>query len=206
MSPRTLPTVIERFAPLARDYDVLLCDVWGVVHNGVAAFAAACEALTRFRAGGGTVILITNAPRPGAAVQRILDRLGVPHDAYDAITSSGDVTRGIVESRLSERVFHLGPRAGPVDLRRPRRHLRAAGDRRLRGVLRPVRRCHGDAGKLSRAAGGDARAFAVHGLRQSRHRRRARRRAGLLRRRAGRRLCGARRRGALLRQAARADL
>ncbi len=110
MSPSTLPTVIERFAPLARGYDVLLCDVWGVVHNGVAAFTAACEALTRFRASGGTVILITNAPRPGAAVQRILDRFGVPHDAYDAITTSGDVTRGIVESRLSERVFHLGPR------------------------------------------------------------------------------------------------
>jgi HAD superfamily hydrolase (TIGR01459 family) len=110
MSPSILPTVIERFAPLARGYDVLLCDVWGVVHNGVAAFTAACEALTRFRASGGTVILITNAPRPGAAVQRILDRFGVPHDAYDAITTSGDVTRGIVESRLSERVFHLGPR------------------------------------------------------------------------------------------------
>ncbi len=110
MSPSTLPTIIDRFAPLARGYDVLLCDVWGVVHNGVAAFSAACEALTRFRAGGGTVILITNAPRPGAAVQRILDRFGVPHDAYDAITTSGDVTRGIVESRLSERVFHLGPR------------------------------------------------------------------------------------------------
>jgi len=110
MSPSTLPTIIDRFAPLAHGYDVLLCDVWGVVHNGVAAFTAACEALTRFRAGGGTVILITNAPRPGAAVQKILDRFGVPHDAYDAITTSGDVTRGIVESRLSERVFHLGPR------------------------------------------------------------------------------------------------
>ncbi len=113
MSPSILPNIIERFAPLARDYDVLLCDVWGVVHNGVVAFAAACDALSRFRAGGGTVILITNAPRPGAAVQGILDRFGVPHDAYDAITTSGDVTRGIVESRRSERVFHLGP---PRDL------------------------------------------------------------------------------------------
>ena len=104
-----MPEIIERFAPLARGYDVLLCDVWGVVHNGVAAFAPACEALTRFRAERGTVILITNAPRPGASVQRILDRLNVPRDAYDAITSSGDVTRGIVENRLRERVFHLGP-------------------------------------------------------------------------------------------------
>jgi HAD superfamily hydrolase (TIGR01459 family) len=104
-----LPHLIERFAPLARDYDVLLCDVWGVMHNGLAAFTPACDALSRFRAGGGTVILITNAPRPGAAVAKILDGLGVPRKAYDAITSSGDVTRGIVERRLGERVFHLGP-------------------------------------------------------------------------------------------------
>ena len=104
-----MPDIIERFEPLARDYDVLLCDVWGVVHNGLAAFAPACEALARFRRRGGTVILITNAPRPDAAVQRMLDRLNVSRDAYDAITSSGDVTRGVVESRLDERVFHLGP-------------------------------------------------------------------------------------------------
>jgi HAD superfamily hydrolase (TIGR01459 family) len=104
-----VPDIIERFAPLARDYDVLLCDVWGVVHNGLAAFPQACEALARFRADRGTVILITNAPRAGESVQRILDRLGVPRDAYDAIMSSGDVTRGIVEARLRQRVFHLGP-------------------------------------------------------------------------------------------------
>ena len=101
--------MIERFEPLARAYDILLCDVWGVVHNGVAAFAEATDALARFRAGGGTVILITNAPRPSTVVQKILDRLGGPRGAYDAITSSGDVTRGIVAARLGERVFHLGP-------------------------------------------------------------------------------------------------
>jgi HAD superfamily hydrolase (TIGR01459 family) len=101
--------LIERFEPLARDYDVLLCDVWGVVHNGVAAFPAACNALMRFRAAGGAAILITNAPRSGEAVARILDRLGVPRAAYDAITSSGDVTRGVVGSRRGETLFHLGP-------------------------------------------------------------------------------------------------
>ena len=104
----TIP-LIEHFGPLVRDYDVLLCDVWGVVHNGIVAFTEACDALARFRGAGGTVILITNAPRASAAVQPILDRLAVPHEAYDAIVSSGDVTRGIVASRLHERVFHLGP-------------------------------------------------------------------------------------------------
>jgi HAD superfamily hydrolase (TIGR01459 family) len=104
-----LPSFIERFEPLARDYDVLFCDVWGVVHNGIAAFPAACDALMRFRSRGGTAILITNAPRSGSAVARMLDRLGVPREAYDAITSSGEVTRGIVEKRRGETVFHLGP-------------------------------------------------------------------------------------------------
>ena len=100
---------IERFELVARDYDVVLCDVWGVVHNGLAAFPAACDALMHFRAGGGTAILITNAPRSGEAVGRILDRLKVSRDAYDAIATSGDVTRGIVKARLAERAFHLGP-------------------------------------------------------------------------------------------------
>jgi HAD superfamily hydrolase (TIGR01459 family) len=104
-----LTDFIERFEPLARDYDVLFCDVWGVVHNGVAAFPAACDALMRFRLGGGTAILITNAPRAGDAVAHILDRLNVPRDAYDAITSSGEVTRGIVAARRGDTVFHLGP-------------------------------------------------------------------------------------------------
>jgi HAD superfamily hydrolase (TIGR01459 family) len=104
-----LPAFIQHFSTLAPEYDVLLCDVWGVVHNGVAAFAQACDALVRFRAGGGTAVLVTNAPRPGESVQRILDRLGVPREAYDGITSSGDVTRSIVASRRGKRVFHLGP-------------------------------------------------------------------------------------------------
>jgi HAD superfamily hydrolase (TIGR01459 family) len=114
-SPPQSPTsqhsvpLVQHFAPLARNYDVLLCDVWGVVHNGVAAFPDACQALARFRQAGGTAILVTNAPRPGAAVVRILDRLGVPHEAYDAITSSGDVTRGVVETRLRDSVYHIGP-------------------------------------------------------------------------------------------------
>jgi HAD superfamily hydrolase (TIGR01459 family) len=110
LSPQGTVPLIERFAPLARDYDVLFCDVWGVVHNGVAALTDACAALTRFREGGGTAILITNAPRPDAAVMQILDRLAVQRVAYDAIVSSGDVTRGIVTAKLNESVFHLGPR------------------------------------------------------------------------------------------------
>jgi HAD superfamily hydrolase (TIGR01459 family) len=105
-----LPPFIAHFATLAGDYDVALCDVWGVVHNGVVAAPEACDALTRFRERGGTVVLITNAPRPGERVARtILDRLGVPSAAYDGIISSGDVTRALIAARAGARVFHIGP-------------------------------------------------------------------------------------------------
>jgi HAD superfamily hydrolase (TIGR01459 family) len=105
-----LPPFIAHFATLAGDYDVALCDVWGVVHNGVVAAPEACDALTRFRERGGTVVLITNAPRPGERVARtILDRLGVPSAAYDGIISSGDVTRALIAARAGARIFHIGP-------------------------------------------------------------------------------------------------
>jgi HAD superfamily hydrolase (TIGR01459 family) len=90
---------------------VVLSDVWGVVHNGVAAAPEACDALARFRAAGGTVVLITNAPRPGEVVVRtMLDRLKVPRTAYDGIISSGDVTRALIAARGRERLFHIGPK------------------------------------------------------------------------------------------------
>ena len=100
---------IESFAKLAPRYDVVLCDVWGVVHNGLRAFPEACDALTRFRAQGGTVMLITNAPRPGKVVMKLLDKLAVPRDAYDDIVSSGDVTRAVIASRPQKNLFHIGP-------------------------------------------------------------------------------------------------
>ena len=103
--------LLRRFATLASGYDVVLCDVWGVVHNGVAATPEACDALARFRGGGGTVVLITNAPRPGEVVARLtLDRLGVPRAAYDEIISSGDVTHALIAARAGQRVFHVGPK------------------------------------------------------------------------------------------------
>jgi HAD superfamily hydrolase (TIGR01459 family) len=90
------------------EYDSLLCDVWGVLHNGVAAFPAAVDALTRFRSAGGRVVLITNAPRPSAPIRVQLKSLGVPDDAYDAIVTSGDVTRGLLAERPGVRIRHIG--------------------------------------------------------------------------------------------------
>lgn len=100
---------ISGLGEIADRYDAIYCDVWGVLHNGMTAHADAAVALTRFRAMGKLVILISNAPRPGLSVVGQLDRLGVPRSAYDDILTSGDLTRAIVQERIDQRVFHLGP-------------------------------------------------------------------------------------------------
>jgi HAD superfamily hydrolase (TIGR01459 family) len=103
------PPFTPHFSTLAGAYDVVLCDVWGVVHNSVVASTDACIALTQFRRQGGTVVLITNAPRPAEVVMALLDGLKVPRAAYDAIVTSGDVTRAIIAARAGQSAFHVGP-------------------------------------------------------------------------------------------------
>src|ERR1700709_1768710 len=94
--------LVERLRDLVGDVDVVLSDMWGLVHNGIEAFPEACEALHRFRGQGGTVILITNAPRPADSVQRQLRKLAIADDIYDAIVSSGGLTRNSLTGRAGQ--------------------------------------------------------------------------------------------------------
>src|SRR5260370_37283938 len=102
-----------RFAEKLRDLvggvEVVLSDIWGVVHNGLEAFPEACEALHLYRSQGGTVILITNAPRPADSVQRQLRKLGVAAETHDAIVSSGDLARHYVADPPGRNVFWPEP-------------------------------------------------------------------------------------------------
>jgi HAD superfamily hydrolase (TIGR01459 family) len=100
---------VEHLRDLVGGVEVLLSDIWGVVHNGIEAFPEACEALHIFRQRGGTVILITNAPRPADSVQRQLRKLGIADETYDAIVSSGDLTRHFVADHPGKKMFWLGP-------------------------------------------------------------------------------------------------
>jgi HAD superfamily hydrolase (TIGR01459 family) len=103
------PARIAGLAEVADRYDVLLCDVWGVVHNGRESFRRACEALVRFRAERGPVVLITNAPRPRAPIVAQLDGLGVPREAWSQVVTSGDATRALLVERAPGPVCKLGP-------------------------------------------------------------------------------------------------
>ncbi|WP_426528564.1 TIGR01459 family HAD-type hydrolase [Bradyrhizobium sp. McL0615] len=99
----------ERLSDLVDGVEVILSDIWGVVHNGLESFPEACEALHTYRQRGGTVILITNAPRPADSVQRQLRKLGVADETYDAIVSSGDLTRNFVADHPGKKIFWIGP-------------------------------------------------------------------------------------------------
>lgn len=101
--------IIANVRDLASTYDAWICDIWGVLHNGVAAHPSAVEACVAYRRSGGTIILVTNAPRPHTSVAEQLSQLGVGTDAYDVIITSGDVTRGLLAKLGQATVFHIGP-------------------------------------------------------------------------------------------------
>lgn len=97
------------FSGIIDHYDGVLCDIWGVIHNGVGAFDDAVDALCKVRASGRFVILITNAPRLSQDIYPQLDRLGVPRAAFDTVVTSGDVTAALLAKRPDAPLFHFGP-------------------------------------------------------------------------------------------------
>jgi HAD superfamily hydrolase (TIGR01459 family) len=100
---------IAGLSEISGRYDLILCDIWGVLHNGVASFAEASDALVSFRRRGGAVVLISNAPRPSPPIARQVLKLGVSPDAFDAVVTSGDVTIGLMEQQAGDQVLHIGP-------------------------------------------------------------------------------------------------
>ncbi len=101
--------LIEGLSAVADRYDAILCDIWGVLHNGRQSFRPASDALVAFRRRGGAVVLVSNAPRPSAPIYKQVLRLGVSPDAFDAIVTSGDVAIGLIAERAAAAVHHIGP-------------------------------------------------------------------------------------------------
>ncbi|NUB44413.1 TIGR01459 family HAD-type hydrolase [Fertoebacter nigrum] len=102
--------IIPALAEVAPQYRALFCDLWGCLHNGQTPFPAAVAALQAFRAQGGVVVLVTNAPRPKPSVVNQLDRMGVPRDCYDELVSSGDAAQyALLTGAVGRRIYFLGP-------------------------------------------------------------------------------------------------
>jgi len=101
--------IIARFADISDRYDAAFVDLWGCMHDGVSAFPQAVAAMQGFRARGGKVVLVTNAPRPRAPVQAMFDRLGIPADAWDVVATSGDAARtAMFQGVIGRKVWFVG--------------------------------------------------------------------------------------------------
>ncbi len=101
--------IIRSLADLTGRYDAVFCDLWGCLHNGQVAFPAAVAALQSFRATGGKVVLLTNAPRPKSSVIKQLDALGAPRDCWDIVVTSGDAAQmGMLSGAVGRKVHHIG--------------------------------------------------------------------------------------------------
>lgn len=101
--------IIANLAQVASRYDAVFCDLWGCLHDGVKPFPAAVAALQAYRAGGGIVVLVTNAPRPKPSVVKQLERMGVARDAWDEVVSSGDAAQyALITGAVGTRVHHIG--------------------------------------------------------------------------------------------------
>ncbi len=107
--PNTSIPILSGIGAMQPSARAWICDIWGVIHNGVAAFPTAVEACVKFRAGGGHVIFVSNAPRPSDGVVLQLNALGVPSTAYDAVLTSGDVTRERLADWQAIPTLHIGP-------------------------------------------------------------------------------------------------
>ncbi|WP_339107874.1 TIGR01459 family HAD-type hydrolase [Thioclava sp. GXIMD4216] len=102
--------IVQSLAEISASYDALFCDLWGCLHNGVTAYPAAVAALQAFRAKGGRVVLLTNAPRPAEFVKERFARMAIPDDAWDLIVSSGDAAQdAMFAGAVGRKIWHLGP-------------------------------------------------------------------------------------------------
>ena len=106
--PNAIP-VLSSIAELAATTEAWIVDIWGVMHNGASAYAAAARACLQLRTHGGIVVLLSNAPRPFSAVVPHMTAIGVPPDAYDAGVTSGDVTRDMLGTWEGRALLHIGP-------------------------------------------------------------------------------------------------
>ena len=110
MANQSNPPRINALSDISSAYDAILCDVWGVLHNGVQAFPTAHQSLSQYRQSrSGAVVLVTNAPRPNPPIALQLDDLGVARSAYDQIVTSGDVTIDAILRTQGDKAYHLGP-------------------------------------------------------------------------------------------------
>ena len=101
--------IIQSLSDISAPYDALFVDLWGCVHDGVRAIPSAVAALQAYRKSGGTVVLVTNSPKPRKGVAVQLGKFGVAEDAWDVIATSGDSARAAMfRGAVGSKIYFMG--------------------------------------------------------------------------------------------------
>lgn len=101
---------INNFSEIFEKYDSIICDIWGVIHNGQELFESSIDCLYELKNNSYPVILVSNAPRPGGEIKLMLEKMGLKKDCYDKIITSGDLTQKILnDGTLGSNCYHIGP-------------------------------------------------------------------------------------------------
>ncbi|HEX3537042.1 MAG TPA: TIGR01459 family HAD-type hydrolase [Stellaceae bacterium] len=110
-----IPRLIDGMRALAPDYDGVILDLWGVVHDGTAPFPGVLDCMRRLGDAGKRIVLLSNAPRRSDDVVRRIERIGVPRALYHAVMSSGEECWQYLHKRedpfyaaLGRRCLHIG--------------------------------------------------------------------------------------------------
>lgn len=100
---------IEKIDEIIHRYDAVICDIWGVLHNGINIHQDAVAALRRIRAKGKYVILLTNAPKRSDIIQKRFAKMGVPDIFWDDTVTSGDcIADYLMQNAKDKAIFHWG--------------------------------------------------------------------------------------------------
>lgn len=101
---------LSGLSEIAASLDLVICDLWGVIHNGLRANDYAIEAIEQLRSSGVASIFLSNAPRPRYHVQSQLIGMGVPEALTDYVVTSGGLARDAARAEFDgARLYHMGP-------------------------------------------------------------------------------------------------
>ena len=101
---------INNFSEVYEKYDSVICDIWGVIHNGQELFSSSVDCLYDLKNKGYPIVLVSNAPRPGEEIKLMLEKMGLEKNCYDKIITSGDLTQKILnDGSLGQNCYHIGP-------------------------------------------------------------------------------------------------
>ncbi len=97
---------IDRIAEVASDYDAIVFDQWGVLHNGSTPYSGALDCIDDLVAAGHRLAVLSNSGKRAANNARRITSMGFRPDGFDVVMTSGEALwHDIQAAQISERRF-----------------------------------------------------------------------------------------------------